>query len=250
MKKIIAIATSLMIAGAPLAVFAEEFPFGPGFNPNSFTAPWDSPDPRHRPRPRPWPTPTPSDDDDDDSSSSSSSSSASVYNPCDASNPALGGKGCLYYVNGQIVTANGDGTITTAAGNIIDANGRIVNTTAGTGAKTASTYEFRFNHDVYNFSYITVDGVWVDPSNYSVRSGSTIITLNQAYVNTLANGTHTLTAYWTDGASMSAQFTVGSRGGSGVPNTGDVDNTAYYIMMGGALMVMAGAGYVIATNKN
>ena len=63
------------------------------------------------------------------SSESGKSSNSSVsYDPC-GSNPALGAKGCLYILNGQIVTSNGDGTIVTSAGNIFDANGRLVGTT-------------------------------------------------------------------------------------------------------------------------
>lgn len=49
-----------------------------------------------------------------------------AYDPCATDNPALAGKGCMFYLNGQIVTANGDGTITTQAGNIYDANGKFV----------------------------------------------------------------------------------------------------------------------------
>ena len=49
-----------------------------------------------------------------------------AYDPCAVSNPALAGKGCLFYLNGQIVTSNGDGTIMTEAGNIFDAEGNLV----------------------------------------------------------------------------------------------------------------------------
>ena len=99
---------------------------------------------------------------------------AKIYDPCATSNPALAGKGCLYYLNGQIVTANGDGTFTTSAGNRFDANGNLISKANGTAA--------------------------------AVRSN--------------------------------------------VPNTGDTDNTTYGLMMGTALIVMAGAGYVLlATDK-
>jgi len=111
------------------------------------------------------------------STSDNGGSYTPAYDPCATSNPALAGKGCLYIVNGQIVTANGDGTFTTSAGNVFDANGKLIrNIYTGQGAATAS------------------------------QKG-------------------------------------------GVPNTGESDNTAYYVMMGGALIVMAGAGYVLATNK-
>ena len=136
MKKVVTIAASLLLAATPVTVLA-----GKGSSKSG----------------------------DDDQP-------AKVYDPCATSNPALAGKGCLFYVNGQIVTANGDGTFTTAAGNIFDANGKLVGTVGGHAAATAAK--------------------------------------------------------------------------SGVPNTGEADNTAYYVMMGGALIVMAGAGYVLATNKN
>ena len=136
MRKLICIAASLLIAATPVAAIAERGSSKTGDN--------DQP--------------------------------AKVYDPCATSNPALAGKGCLFYLNNQIVTANGDGTFTTAAGNIFDANGKLVGTVGGHAAATAAK--------------------------------------------------------------------------SGVPNTGEADNTAYYVMMGGALIVMAGAGYVLATNKN
>ena len=183
------------------------------------------------------------------STSDNGGSYTPAYDPCATSNPALAGKGCLYIVNGQIVTANGDGTFTTSAGNVFDANGRLVrNIYTGQGAVTASQYTFRFNHDFNGLVSVYVDGKWVDPSNYDAWSGSTVIQLKQSFINTLSEGVHTLTANWADGTSMSQQFTV-SRSKGGVPNTGESDNTAYYVMMGGALIVMAGAGYVLATNK-
>ena len=213
MKKLVSIAASLLIAFAPLSVLAG----------------------------------SPSTDDN-------GGGYEPVIDLCAVSNPALGAKGCIYYLNGQIVTANGDGTITTSAGNIFDANGRLVGTTrggaaGGTGGAvtvTASQYQFTFNHDFFGFGAVYVDENWVDPSNYEAWSGSTIVKLKQSYINTLADGVHTLKVTWADGTSQSQQFTVRR---SGVPNTGESDNTAYYVMMGGALIVMAGAGYVLATNK-
>ena len=219
MKKLVSIAASLLIAFAPLSVLAA--------SPST----------------------------DDNGGSYDEDNSYVPYDPCATSNPALAGAGCLYIVNGQIVTANGNGTFTTAAGNVFDAGGRLLyniyggqgGAGAGTGAAAASQYQFTFNHDFVGLSAVYVDDNWVDPSNYDAWSGSTIVKLKQSYINTLSNGVHTLKVTWTDGTSMSQQFTV-SRG-SGVPNTGESDNTAYYVMMGGALIVMAGAGYVLATNK-
>ena len=225
MKKLISIAASLLIAFAPVSVLA-------GSSPST-------------------------------DSNGGSSEPAKNIDLCAVSNPVLGAKGCMYYLNGQIVTANGDNqTVTTAAGNIIDANGNIVGNIYGGGAGaagtagaaggtvtvTASQYQFTFQHDYWGFGGVYVDGNWVDPSNYDSWRGSTVVQLKQSYINTLSDGVHTLTVTWADGTSASQQFTV-SRTRSGVPNTSDTDNSAYYIMMGGALIVMAGAGYVLATNK-
>ena len=49
------------------------------------------------------------------------------------------------------------------------------------------------------FTGIKVDGKDVDHSNYTAKSGSTIISLNAGYLNTLSVGTHTLTVLYTDG---------------------------------------------------
>lgn len=96
------------------------------------------------------------------------------YDPCGTSNIALAASGCKAYVNGQWLTSNGNGTVTTESGNILDGNGNIIGQVGGTAAN---------------------------------RAGS-------------------------------------------VPNTGDVDYSAYYLMLSGALIVMAGAGYILYTNKD
>ena len=96
------------------------------------------------------------------------------YDPCGTSNIALAASGCKAFVNGQWLTSNGNGTVTTESGNILDGNGNIIGHVGGTAAK---------------------------------RAGS-------------------------------------------VPNTGDVDYSVYYLMLSGALIAMAGAGYILYTNKD
>ena len=96
------------------------------------------------------------------------------YDGCATDNIALAAKGCTAYVNGQWLTSNGDGTVTTQAGNVLDSNGNLIRT----------------------------------------------------------NGN------------------VVARAGTAVPNTGDVNYSVYYMMFGGALIVMAGAGYILYTNKH
>ena len=57
------------------------------------------------------------------------------------------------------------------------------------------------------FVGVKVDGAIVDAANYTVMEGSTIVTLNAVYLNTLAAGSHTMEIEWTDG-SVSTTFTV------------------------------------------
>ena len=59
-----------------------------------------------------------------------------------------------------------------------------------------------FNNKVY------VDNVLVDSSNYTSKSGSTIIVLNKDYVNTLAVGEHTLKVAFADGGEAETTFTI------------------------------------------
>lgn len=83
------------------------------------------------------------------------------------------------------------------------------------------------NYD--EFVCIKVDGTIVDPSNnYTVESGSTIVTLKAAFLNSLSNGNHTIEIVSTDG-SAKATFTItghstpdtpGSSGKHIVLNTG------------------------------
>lgn len=59
-----------------------------------------------------------------------------------------------------------------------------------------------FNNKVY------VDNVLVDSSNYTSKSGSTIIVLNKDYVDTLAVGEHTLKVAFADGGEAKTTFTI------------------------------------------
>ena len=58
---------------------------------------------------------------------------------------------------------------------------------------------FEINADIDKFAGIMVDGNLLSADEYSLRSGSTIITLNPAYTRTLSAGKHALTALFKDG---------------------------------------------------
>ena len=182
------------------------------------------------------------------------------YDPCAVTNPALAGKGCVFYLNGQYVTSNGDGTFTTSAGNIFDANGNLVGTVNGSGNATVTrnvntagnAYVFRFTRadDANTFDHfvgVEIDGVRIDTKNYTAERGSVIITLKKEVTDTLSEGKHTITALFDDGENQSREFYVGK---NGVPNTNDEGTLPYALMLGASVMILSGAGYILVTNKN
>ena len=77
----------------------------------------------------------------------------------------------------------------------------------------------RANGDFAKFTGLQVDGVAVDPSNYTAVSGSTIVTIKPEYLKTLSSGTHTLTFLYTDG-SCSTGFSVVKSAGTGGSTAG------------------------------
>ena len=97
-------------------------------------------------------------------------------------------------------------------------------TFTGSGTSTA-----RVDADHNKFVRLLLDGEVVNASNYTVTAGSTIITLNESYLRTFANGTYIFRAEFTDGyADMT--LIVSSTFGN-VPQTGVGDMTGTEIVM-------------------
>ena len=67
---------------------------------------------------------------------------------------------------------------------------------------------FRFSGPVDRFVQLLVDGAVVDVADYTVRSGSTIVTLSADYMNTLAMGHHTISAVYANGDTADAEFDI------------------------------------------
>lgn len=65
----------------------------------------------------------------------------------------------------------------------------------------------RGNGEISKFTGVKVDGVLIDPANYIVTEGSTIVTLKPEYLNTLSEGSHSFEILWADG-SAATDFTV------------------------------------------
>ena len=94
------------------------------------------------------------------------------------------------------------------------------------------------------FVGVKVDGKTVDEKYYTVKEGSTIVTLKPEYLNTLTVGKHTLEIVWTDGTANTT-FTVDAKPANTdtkSPQTGDSSSIALWI----ALLFVSGFG-VVAT---
>ena len=91
------------------------------------------------------------------------------------------------------------------------------------------------------FVGVKVDGKSVDEKYYTVKEGSTIVTLKAGYLNTLTMGSHTLEIIWTDGSASTA-FTVSAQTVVESPQTGDNSMIALWI----AVLFVSGFG-VVAT---
>ena len=106
-----------------------------------------------------------------------------------------------------------EGLVLTAIGNYQIINGADGKHTIGKDG----TLTFRSNAPFSEFVAVLVDGVKVDPSNYDVSEGSTIVRLKQSFLDTLSKGSHTI-AIQSIGGTAAANFTITASSNSG--NTG------------------------------
>lgn len=88
---------------------------------------------------------------------------------------------------------------------------------------------------------IYVDGKLIDESNYTLKSGSTILTLKTSYLDTLSVGKHTLKFQYVDNVSAETDFTITVKTGDtsvnpSIPQTGDTSSKAFNL----ALFVLSG----------
>jgi len=73
---------------------------------------------------------------------------------------------------------------------------------------SAGTLFIKLDHDYDGFEGLQIDGKDLDRSAYTSASGSTEIWLKAAYLNTLSDGTHTLTAKYSGGESVDTVFSI------------------------------------------
>ena len=106
---------------------------------------------------------------------------------------------------------------------------------------------FTSNAAFADFIKVQVDGKDLDASNYTVKEGSTIVTLKPEYLETLSVGKHTL-AIVSDTGTASTDFTIKAAASDDTqsPQTGNSSNMMLWI----TLLFVSGTGLFGATAYN
>ena len=121
---------------------------------------------------------------------------------------------------------------------------------------TDGSLSIRGSGEFSKFVGVRVDGTLIDTTNYTAREGSTIITLEAAYLNTLSVGAHTFELIWTDGsanttvtinanASGNSALPGGTNKKDDVPKTGDSTPIVGLFILAG----LSGAGLIFTARK-
>ena len=87
---------------------------------------------------------------------------------------------------------------------------------------TDGSLAIRGSGEISKFREVKVDGVTVDPVNYTVTEGTTIITFKPEYLKSLSAGNHSFELVWTDGTAAT-NFTVAENADQSAksPKTGE-----------------------------
>ena len=106
------------------------------------------------------------------------------------------------------------------------------------------------NFGLANFDFADVDGDRLDPQFYTVREGSIVLTVYQAYLNTLSVGEHTLTVHL-KGPGYVGQTVAGKIAVSPVPNTSKLPQTGDNspVLLWGAVLGICAAGFALLKRK-
>ena len=93
---------------------------------------------------------------------------------------------------------------------------------------TDGSLAIRGSGEISKFREVKVDGVTVDPVNYTVTEGSTIITFKPEYLKSLSAGNHSFELVWTDGTAAT-NFTVAENADQSAksPKTGEDFSMAF-----------------------
>ena len=102
--------------------------------------------------------------------------------------------------------------------------------------KAGKEATFRSDADFSKFDAVLVDGAIIDANKYTVKEGSTVVTLKEDYTKTLSAGTHSLEIRSNDGSAKTT-FTVTTDANK--PVTGDHNDLLVWIviMLGAVLAI-------------
>lgn len=106
----------------------------------------------------------------------------------------------------------------------------------------------RVNADYSKFVSVAFDGTILSEGQYITQSGSTIITLKNEFIETLALGKHTITIQFTDGTAQTSLFIKKAESGTedgkdDVPKTGENDNVVWLYVS-----ALISGGVLVASN--
>ena len=113
---------------------------------------------------------------------------------------------------------------------------------------------FRINADFSLFDgKLYIDGTLIDAKNYKAESGSTVITLNKEYVDTLSIGEHTIKVEFSDGGFATTKFEVKAKQVNtekteDITNPQTGDNIGTYIILS-IISVLGITATVVIYNK-
>lgn len=110
--------------------------------------------------------------------------------------------------------------------------------------KSGKTLSFTASGEYSKFVGVSVDGKRLADSAYTAKSGSTVVTLKNSYLNTLKQGKHTLTVHFEDGKAETAFQVLAAKDGTN-PATGDTIHLWAGILFV-SLTGLAGAGFAWA----
>ena len=165
-------------------------------NPNPTPTPEPNPEPNPEPTPTPTPNPTPEATTPTPDPAPATSTPAASTTTAPASSAAAAPAQVTY--------------------DILDGAG------SSWAQNTDGSLAIRGSGEISKFREVKVDGVTVDPVNYTVTEGSTIITFKPEYLKSLSAGNHSFELVWTDGTAAT-NFTVAENADQSAksPKTGE-----------------------------
>ena len=165
-------------------------------NPNPTPTPEPTPEPNPEPNPTPAPNPTPEATTPTPDPAPATSTPAASTTTAPASSAAAAPVQVTY--------------------DILDGAG------SSWTQNTHGSLAIRGSGEISKFREVKVDGVTVDPVNYTVTEGSTIITFKPEYLKSLSAGNHSFELVWTDGTAAT-NFTVAENADQSAksPKTGE-----------------------------